>query len=340
MAQGREGHRRESGLMALRGCLTLALLAGCAGNAGAAGDAYPSKPIRMIVAFPAGGVSDNLARLVGKKLSDAWGQQVVMDNRPGAGGAIGMELAAKSAPDGYTMAITSPGMLTISPSLARKPAYDPQKSFVPVSLLVTANQLLIATPSLPAQNVKELLALARAKPGQLNYASSGNGTIPHIAGEVFNTLAHVQIVHIPYKGSGPALTELIAGQVQIGFGPISTGLPQVRAGKLRALGVTGIKRSAAAPEVPTIAEAGVPGYNVTTWTAVIMPAGTPPAIVNGASREIQQLMRQPDVRDRLIAEGVDPVGSTPEELAALIKAELEKWPKLLKQTGINLDAVR
>jgi tripartite-type tricarboxylate transporter receptor subunit TctC len=326
--------------MAPRWWVALTLAAGCAGNVFAAEDIYPNKPIRMIVAFPAGGVSDNLARLVGKKLSDAWGQQVVMDNRPGAGGAIGMELAAKSAPDGYTMAITSPGMLTISPSLARKPAYDPQKSFVPVSLLVTANQLMIATLSLPAQNIKELLALAKAKPGQLNYASSGNGTIPHIAGEVFNTLAGVQIVHIPYKGSGPALTELIAGQVQVGFGPISTGLPQVRNGKLRGLGVTGGKRSAAAPDIPTIAEAGVPGYNVTTWTAVIMPAGTPPAIVNRASREIHQLMRQPDVRDRLITEGVDPVGSTPEELAALIKAELEKWPKLLKQTGINLEAAR
>ncbi|MGZ8212225.1 MAG: Bug family tripartite tricarboxylate transporter substrate binding protein [Burkholderiales bacterium] len=292
----------------------------------------------MILGFPAGGASDSMARLVGQKLSDAFGHQFVADNRPGAGGVLALEIMAKAAPDGYTLGLSTPGMLTIAPLFDRKPGYDPIKSFVPISVLIYANQLFSATPSLPAASVKDLVALAKARPGQINYASSGYGTTPHLTGELFNLLAGVKMVHVPYKGSGPALTDLISGEVQVGFGPVITGLPHVKNGRLKALGVTGVRRSASAPDIPTIAEQGLPKFNMMTWTAMLAPAGTPPELVRKISSEVQRIIRQPEVRNLLVGRGVEPAGSTPEEFAALIRAELAKWRDLLQRTGLKLES--
>jgi tripartite-type tricarboxylate transporter receptor subunit TctC len=299
---------------------------------------WPTKPVRVILGFPAGGASDTMARLVGQKLSETLGQPFVMDNRPGAGGVLALETIARSAPDGYTLGLSTPGMLTIAPLFDRKPAYDPFKSFVPISVLIYANQLFSATPSLPVSSVKDLIALAKAKPGTINYASSGYGTTPHLTGELFNLLAGVKMVHVPYKGSGPALTDLISGQVQVGFGPVITGLPHVKAGRLKALGVTGLRRSTSAPEIPTVAEQGLPKFDMMTWTAMLAPAGTSPAIVKKITTEVQRIIREPEVRTMLIARGVEPAGSTPEEFAALIRAELAKWRDLLQRTGLKLES--
>jgi len=299
--------------------------------------AYPDKPVRVIVGFPAGGASDSMARMVGSKLSESWGQQVVMDNRPGAGGIIALEVTSRATPDGYTLSMTTPGMLTIAPLSERKPSYDPLKSFVPISVLIMANQLFSATPSLPAASVKELVALAKSRPGQINYASSGYGTTPHLTGELFNLLAGVKLVHVPYKGSGPALTDLISGQVQVGFGPVITGLPHVKAGRLKALAVTGTRRSVSAPDIPTVIEAGVARFDMMTWTGMLAPAGTTPDIVRKVSAEVQRIMHQPETRKFLTAQGVEPAGTTPEEFAALIRTEMEKWRDLLQRTGIKLE---
>jgi tripartite-type tricarboxylate transporter receptor subunit TctC len=299
---------------------------------------YPVKPVRVILGFPAGGASDTTARLVAQKLADAFGQQFVMDNRPGAGGVLALEILSKSAPDGYTLGLSTPGMLTIAPLFERKPGYDPLKSFVPISVLIFANQLFSATATLPVTSVKDLIALAKTRPGQINYASSGFGTTPHLTGELFNVLAGVKLVHVPYKGSGPALNDLISGQVQVGFGPVITGLPHVKAGRLKALGVTGLKRSASAPEIPTVAEQGLPTFDMRTWTAMLAPAGMPPELVRRLSTEVQRIIREPDVNGFLVSRGVDPAGSTPEEFAQLIRSELAKWRELLQRTGLKLES--
>ena len=317
--------------------LSLALACCMAGPAGAQ-QAYPTKPVRMILGFPGGGASDTTARLVGQKLTDAFGQQFVMDNRPGAGGVIALELAAKAAPDGYTIAVSTPGMLTIAPQFERKPGYDPVKSFMPISVMIFANQLFSATPSLPANSVKELIALAKSRPGKINYASSGFATTPHLTGELFNLLAGVRMVHIPYKGSGPALTDLISGEVQVGFGPVITGLPHVKSGKLKALAVTGLRRSASAPDIPTVAESGVPKFDMMTWTAMLAPAGTSPEIVRMLSAKVQRIVREPEVRNFLVSRGVEPAGTTPEEFAQLIRSEIAKWRDLLQRTGLKLES--
>ncbi|MCC7486061.1 MAG: tripartite tricarboxylate transporter substrate binding protein [Burkholderiales bacterium] len=298
--------------------------------------AYPVKPVRIIVGFPAGGASDSMARMVGQKLAESWGQSMVMDNRPGAGGVLALEVFANAAPDGYTLSMATPGMLTIAPLLERKPSYDPLKSFAPISVLIMANQLFSATMSLPAGTVKELIALAKARPGTINYASSGFGTTPHLTGELFNLLAGVKMVHVPYKGSGPALTDLISGQVQVGFGPVLAGLPHVKAGRIKALAVTGTRRSVNAPDIPTVIEAGVPKFDMMTWTGILAPARTPPGIVARIGAEVQRIMHQPDTRAFLVNRGVEPVGSTSEEFASLIRSEMQKWRDLLQRTGLKL----
>jgi tripartite-type tricarboxylate transporter receptor subunit TctC len=300
--------------------------------------AYPVKPVRIIVGFPAGGASDSMARMVGQKLTEAWKQSMVMDNRPGAGGVLALEVLAKAAPDGYTLSMATPGMLTIAPLFERKPSYDPLKSFVPISVLIQANQLFSATPSLPVGTVKDLIALARAKPGTINYASSGFGTTPHLTGELFNLLAGVKMVHVPYKGSGPALTDLISGQVQVGFGPVLIGLPHVKAGRLKALAVTGTRRSVNAPDIPTVIEAGVPKFDMMTWTGILAPAKTPPEIVARIGAEVRRVMHQPETRNFLISQGVEPAGSTAEEFASLIRSEMQKWRDLLQRTGLKLES--
>src|SRR5712692_5015099 len=264
---------------------------------------YPSKPIRLIVPFAAGGGNDNVARLVGKRLSESLGQQVVIDNRPGAGGVVGAELAAKSAPDGYTLFLGGVGSHAINPNLHERLPYDPIKDFDPVALLASAPLILVVHPSVPAGSIRELVALARSKPGQLNYASNGNGSSSHLAAVMFEAMAGVAMVHVPYKGLSPALIDLLSGRVQLMFSSVVAILPHIKAGKLRGLAVTGSRRLALMPDLPTIAESGLAGYEASSWYGVLAPAGTSRKIVLRLNSEIVKALDQPEVRSGLLAEG-------------------------------------
>lgn len=314
--------------------LLLVLLAACAG--GALAQSYPSKPVRLVVPFSAGGPTDILARLVGQKLTESWGQQVIIDNRPGAGSTLGTEVVAKANPDGYTLLLTTPGH-AINPSLYRNLSWDPIKDFAPITLISSASLMLVTNPSISATTVKDLIALARAKPGQLTYSSSGTGGISHLAGHLFMTMAGIQVLHVPYKGMAPALTDTIGGQVQIVFPDPLVAMPLVKSGKLRALGVTGAKRLRLNPEIPTIAEAGVPGYDVAIWYGVVAPGATPPNLIQRLHADIVRAINLPEVRERIVSEGAEVGGNTPEQFAALIKADLAKWAKVVKESGVRLD---
>ena len=303
----------------------------------AAAQAWPSKPLRMIVPFPPGGAVDILGRAVAQKLSDALGQGVVVENRAGAGGAIGSEAAAKSPADGYTLLMGSTSTISINPALTDKPTYDPQRDFLPVSQIAFVPHMLVSSAALPAANLKEFIALAKAQPGKLNYGSAGNGTPHHIAGEMFKQLAGVNLTHIPFKGTGPAVNDLLAGQISFMSVEILAALPHVRAGKLRALGVATASRSDVAPDVPTVAEAGLPGFQVTAWYGVFAPAGSPAAAVQRVAAEIAKGVAQPDFRERLAGMGAAPVGSTPEAFAAFLKAENARWANAVKTSGAKLD---
>jgi tripartite-type tricarboxylate transporter receptor subunit TctC len=301
----------------------------------AAAQGYPTKAIRMIVPFPPGGPNDILGRVVAQKLTEQLGQQVVIDNRGGAGGTIGAELAARAVPDGYTLLLGGTASLSINPGLHRKLPYDPLKDFAPVSLVGTAPSILVTHPSLPVKAVGDVIALARAKPGQLNFASAGIGTPPHLAGELFKSMAGVDMVHVPYKGGGPALVDLIAGQVNMYFSGISAALPLVKDGKLRGIAVTSAKRTALMPDTPTIAESGLPGYEVGNWYAIVAPAATPKAIVVRLNHEIVTALAVQDVKKRFVELAADPVGSTPEELLKYNRSEIAKWAKVIKSAGIK-----
>jgi tripartite-type tricarboxylate transporter receptor subunit TctC len=314
-------------------CLALSLLVGAPLFA----QTYPSKPIRFIVPFPPGGGNDTIARLIGQKLTAATAQQVIVDNRPGAGGTIGAEAAAKSAADGYTMFLAGVATHGINPNLRKKLSYDPVKDFDAVSLIASAPLLVVVHPSLPVRSVKDLIALAKSKPGQINYASNGAGGSSHLAVELFDMMTGTRMVHIPYKGLSPALTELISGQVQVMFSSAVAMLPQVKAGRLRAIAMTGSKRSQAIPDVPTVAEAGVPGYETGSWYGIVVPAGTPRAAVDRLSKEVMAIVRSPDISNRLNDEAVIAVGSTPDEFTAYIKKELARWAKVIKSAGIALE---
>ena len=294
---------------------------------------YPAKPVRMIAASSPGSAVDIVARIVAQKLSEQLGQQVIVDNRAGAGGNLGAELAAKAAPDGYTLFMGTPAH-AINTGLYRKLNYDLTRDFAPVSQVTSGQYAIVVHPSLPVKSVKELIALARAKPGQLNYASAGSGNATHLAGELFNSAARVKLVHVPYKGSGPAVTDLIGGQVQLMFGNLVAVLPQVKSGRIRALAVTGQTRAAAAPELPTVIEAGVPGYVVISWFGVLVPAATPRELVMRLNAELARTMAAPDVRERLAGEGAEPTVGTPEQFAAFIKTEIAQWTKVIKNAGI------
>jgi tripartite-type tricarboxylate transporter receptor subunit TctC len=308
--------------------LLLPLLLPAAARPAAPEAAYPSRPLRFVVGFTPGGASDTVARVVGLKLGERLNQPIVIDNRGGAGGNIATEIVARSAPDGHTLLLGTPGPLTITPNLGRKMAFDPERDLHPVSLLASTMAVLLVHPQVAA-SLQDLIAVAKARPGQLNYASSGQGTSNHLAAELFNTMAGVRIVHVPYKGAGQNLPALISGEVQLTFGPIVPALPLVRSGKLRALGVTGAQRSAAAPDIPTIAESGVPGYRVDSWYGALLPAGSPNPIVERLNREIVAVVALPDIGERLTREGADPATSTPDGFAAHIRAERAKWKKLL-----------
>jgi tripartite-type tricarboxylate transporter receptor subunit TctC len=295
---------------------------------------YPTRPVRILVASSPGSAADIVSRIVTQRLPEALGQQVVIDNRAGAGGNIGAEIAARSAPDGYTLFMASPAH-AINASLQAKQTYDLVRDFAPVSLLTTGAYVVVVNPRVPVKSIKELIAYAKAQPGKLNYASAGTGNATHLAGELFRILTGVNIVHVPYKGSGPAITELLGGQVELMFGNLTAVLPDVQSGKLRALAVTGPKRSAATPSLPTVAEAGVPGYEVTSWFGVLVPARTPGDIVKKLNSDFVRVVRTNEVKDRLATQGAEPVGSTPDEFAAHIRAELARWGKVIKAAGIK-----
>ena len=312
---------------------TAGLLASAVCSVGAVcAQPYPQRPIRIIVAFPPGGAADILARIVGQRLSEMWGQQVVIDNRPGAGSTLGAELAAKAAPDGYTL-------LTISSSHAAsaglyKLNYHPVDSFVPITELASTPQVLLAHPSFPAMSVEQLIALAKATPGKINYGSAGNGSTTHLAGELFAGMAGVKLVHIPYKGGNPALTDLLGGQIQLMFLSLPPALPLIRSGKARALAVTSLKRDPTLPQVAAIAET-VPGYEATNWYGVLAPRGTPTAIVDKLSTDIVDVVKNPEVIRIFENQGAAPVGNSPEQFKTYLQSEIAKWTKVIKTAGIR-----
>ena len=305
----------------------------CAATPAALGQAYPAKPVRMIAASSPGSAVDIVARIVAQKLGEQLGQQVVVDNRAGAGGNLGAELAAKAAPDGYTLFMGTPAH-AINTGLYRKLNYDLIRDFAPVTQVTSGQYVVVVHPSLPVKSIRELIALARAKPGQLNYASAGSGNATHLAGELFASAARIKLVHVPYKGSGPAVTDLVGGQVQLMFANLVAALPQVKTGRLKALAVTGQTRAAAAPELPTVIEAGVPGYTVISWFGVLVPAATPRELIMKLNAELARTMSAPDVRDRLAADGAEPTTGTPEQFGAFLRAEIAQWTKVVKDAGI------
>jgi tripartite-type tricarboxylate transporter receptor subunit TctC len=303
----------------------------------ASAQSYPTKPIRMLVGYPAGGSYDIFARVIAQKLTVAFNKQVIVDNRSGASGIIAAELVARAAPDGYTLLFGGAGLLSIIPSMQPKLPYDPVRDFAPVSMVATAPHILVTHPALPVKTVKDLIALAKAKPGQLNYASGGSGGPPHLAAEEFKLMTGTDIVHVPYTGGAQATTGTVSGQVQIYFSSMASALPLIKEGRLRGLGVTSAKRTAAAPEFPTIAEAGVPGYELLTWFALDAPAATPRPVIMRLNAEIVKAVNDPDVRKRFLDLATDPASSTPEELGAFTRSEIAKWTKLIKQAGIKAD---
>ena len=300
-------------------------------------DAYPQKSIRMVVAYPPGGGTDIVGRMVAQKLSEAWGQTVVVDNRGGATGNIGTEIVARSPADGYTLLMGNVAPNAINVSLFAKIPYDPVNDFEPVSLVALTPNILLVHPALPVKTVKEFVALAKAKPGTLNYSSAGIGSSSHLAPELLAMMTGINIVHVPYKGGGPGLVDLLSGQMQFMMTTTPAAMPHVKSGKIRALGVTSAKRSQSLPEIPTIAEAGVKGYEVSTWYGVLAPAKTSKAIVTKLHGEIIRLIAVPDTKEKLLSQGFEPVGSTPEEFGAYIKSEIAKWAKVIKTAKIKAE---
>jgi tripartite-type tricarboxylate transporter receptor subunit TctC len=304
---------------------------------GAFAQSYPNRPIRLVVPFPAAGTTDILARAAAQKLTESLGQAVVVDNRPGAGGNIGSDLVAKSAPDGYTLLMGTVGTHAINPSLYSKMPYDHVKDFVPVVLVAGVPNVLVVNPALPVNSVADLIKLAKDKPGTINFASSGSGTSIHLSGELFKTMAGVDMTHVPYKGSSPALTDLIGGQVQVMFDNLPSALPQIKGGKLRAIAVTSLKRAPALPDIPTISESGLPGFEASSWFGVLAPAGTPAPIVARINAEVNKWLQSADAREKLISQGAEAAGGSPEQFAAHIRAESDKWAKVVKASGAKVD---
>ncbi len=300
-------------------------------------DAYPSKPIRFIAPFPPGGTTDVLSRILAQKLSDSLARQVVVENRAGAGGNIGHEIAAKTAPDGYTLLMSNNAALATNPHLYKRLGFDPLNDFSPISVVAKAGPVLVVHPSVPARNVKELIALAKAQPGQLNFGSGGRGTPAHVAGEIFKSATAINIIHVPYKGGILAVTDLVGGQIAMVFSDMVPAVPQIKGGKLRALAVTSEQRSAALPDVPTMAEAGVAEPIPETWWAVLAPKGTPAAIINRLNTDLAQIMKLPDVREKYAVLGVATVHTAPERVLELVKSEGPKMGKVLKAAGVEPD---
>ncbi len=329
------GALRQFATLAVAACL--GVMAAPVAPAHAQGAAYPTKPIRLVVPFPPGGATDILARAIAQRWSETLGQQVVVDNRPGAGGNIGSDLVAKSAPDGYTLLMGTVGTHAINPSLYTKMPYDHIRDFAPVILVAGVPNVMEVNPSVPAHTVQEFIAYAKANPGKVNFASSGSGTSIHLSGELFKVMAGVEMTHVPYKGSAPALQDLLGGQVQVMFDNLPPSLPQIRSGKLRALAVTSATRSAALPDVPTIAESGLPGFEASSWFGVLAPAGTPPAIIARLNADGVKWLATPEAKEKMLTLGANAVGGSPEDFAAHIRAETAKWAKVVKDSGARAD---
>ncbi len=315
----------------------LALTLACASQALAQAQAYPNKPIRLVVPWPPGQATDLAARIVGIKISESLGQPVVVDNRAGAGGTLGTDSASKAAPDGYTLLAGSSGPVSISPLLQTVP-YDPAKAFAPVSLIATVPYILVTHPSFPANNARELIGLLKANPGKYTFSSSGTGATGHLVGELFNATAGVQVLHIPYKGATPSLTDIMNGNVGYSFETLAAVVGPIKSGRLKALATSGARRSAALPDVPTVAEsAGMPDFAMAAWIGYLMPAGTPPEVLARLSAEVQKAMQAPDLKERYLALGMDPVANTPEELGALMVRERERYSTIIKRANIKLE---
>ena len=315
----------------------MALVAGVAAPDASAQAAWPSKPIRIVVPFPPGGTTDILARAAAQKMAEAWKEQAVIDNRPGAGGNIGAELVARSPADGYTLLMGTVGTHAINASLYAKMPYDHVKDFAPVILVAAVPNVLVVHPSLPVHSVAELIAYAKANPGKLNFASSGSGTSIHLAGELFKVMAGVQMTHVPYKGSAPAIADLVGGQVQLMFDNLPSALAQIKAGKLRALAVTSAQRAAALPDAPTIAESGLPGYEASSWFGLLAPAGTPADVVAKINGEIARWLASPEAKEKLSSQGAIAAGGTPEDFARHIAAETAKWQRVVRESGAKVE---
>ncbi|HEU0290737.1 MAG TPA: tripartite tricarboxylate transporter substrate binding protein [Burkholderiales bacterium] len=313
--------------IAALGCILLAVTA-------AQAQSYPSRTVRLVVPFAAGGSTDIIGRTVGQKLNEMWGQPVVVDNRPGGSTVIGTDVVAKSAPDGHTLLVT-PAPFTIVPSLIAKLPYDPAKDFEPITLINTTPLVVVVHPGVPAKTVKDLIALAKARPGTINYGSSGSGGSNHLAGELFNALAGVKMVHIPYKGNAPALTDLLGGHVDLVFNGLTSAMPLIKSGKLRALAVTSIKRTGSLPDMPTLDELGLKGFQAVAWNGLSAPARTPKDIIAKINADVLKVVRSPELAERLRAEGSDPVGSSPEQYAAFLRDEIAKWSKVIKFAGVK-----
>lgn len=313
-----------------------ALAASAAAGAVFAQSGYPGKPVRMIVPSSAGGGTDIVARIIAPELSKRLGQQIVIDNRPGAGTMIGIEVAAKSPADGYTV-LMGLSTLAINSALYKKVPYDPQRDFAPITQVVSSASIIVVHPSIPVKTLKELIAFARARPGQLNYASAGAGTYPHMTMALFLSMAKLKMVHIPYKGTGPAMIDMVAGQVATMAATILTGMPQIRAGRLRPLGITSAARSPIVPDIPTVAEAGLTGYESVQWYGMLAPAKTPRDIVNRLHTEVTGVLKQPEIKARFAGDGADTVGSSPDEFTRYIQSELVKWAKVARDAGIQAE---
>jgi len=317
--------------------LRLPVLIGACLAAGAFAQPYPTKPVRLISPYAAGGGSDTLARIVGQRLSEGWGQPVVIENRPGAAGSVGAEIAARAQADGYTALVTPSAVLTINPHLYSKLGYDPLRDFAPVTAATNSPYLLVTHPSVPARNVKELVAYARANPNKLAYSSSGNGSSTHLAGVLFAGLASAELLHVPYKGSGPATIDIIAGRIQMRFSSVVPALPHVRSGKLNGLGISSAKRYGPLPDTPTVAEAGLPGFVVESFYAIVVPARTPRAVIAKLNADIVRHLANDEMRARMAADGAEVIASTPEVLGTLIRDDLARWAKPVKDSGARVD---
>jgi tripartite-type tricarboxylate transporter receptor subunit TctC len=299
--------------------------------------AFPAKPLRLILPYPPGGGSDTIARPFARKMAENTGQQVIVDNRGGAGGNIGMEAAARAAPDGYTFVLGLTAQLAVNPGLYPKLPYDPVKDFEPITMLANGAYLLVAHPSLPAKTMRDVIAIAKKRPGEILYASSGNGSGAHLATELLNTMTGIRLVHVPYKGGGPALVDTISGQTQLLFATPIASTGHIQAGRLRAIAVSTTKRVSSMPQVPTASESGVPGFDAGVWYAMLAPRGTPRDIINRLNEEFRKVLADPGIREFLTKSGVDPEGGTPEELAKYLRSEIAKWARVIKQANIKMD---